>query len=133
MAFSAAGTSPLRSGVTARGAAQHSPPVSSSADAVDDLLAACPRGRDAIVERVLTPLLSQRDQDGDELLLTLREWLRAGRSASRAAERLHCHRNTVRLRLDRLERALGRDLGSASSLLDVEVALVGLEQQQRPA
>lgn len=55
------------------------------------------------------------------VLETLRTYLRTGLNASRAAELLHAHRNTIVARLAKAEDLLPRPLGE--SILDVHVAL----------
>ncbi|RAE64882.1 PucR family transcriptional regulator, partial [Burkholderia multivorans] len=60
------------------------------------------------VDRVLGDLISSKD--GRELLLTLRSFIAAGGVRDAVATELGVHRHTVRARLQRIERLLGRDL-----------------------
>jgi DNA-binding PucR family transcriptional regulator len=57
------------------------------------------------------------------LLDTLQAWIDAGGSTRRSAAKLHCHPNTVRYRLQRLQRDLRLSLTDPTSLALLVVAL----------
>jgi hypothetical protein len=97
------------------------------------LLAGQPDQTAVTASAVLGPVLRLGPEDGAVLLQTARTWLTADGSTSRAAERLHLHRNTVRYRLRRLEELTGRDLARPVDAAHVFVALecvriLGLDQ-----
>ncbi|WP_433326886.1 PucR family transcriptional regulator [Spirillospora sp. CA-294931] len=73
--------------------------------------------------RVLAPVLSLDPAGRDLLLETLGAWLEAEGSATRAAEMLFCHRNTVLNRLRRLEQLTQRSLDNPRHLVEVTLAL----------
>ncbi|GAB2795826.1 PucR family transcriptional regulator [Streptomyces daliensis] len=71
--------------------------------------------------------LLECDRQGRELLLdTLDAWFRSGRSASKAAHQLHCHRNTVLNRLRRVEELTGGSLDDERHQLACQMTLVAL-------
>ncbi|MDA3647899.1 helix-turn-helix domain-containing protein [Saccharopolyspora indica] len=83
---------------------------------------------------VLEPLLDftperSQDPDGDELLSTLRSWLSF---YGKAAAQLKVHRNTVSIRLRRIERILGRDLDDVTAQAILDLALRLLNRSIRP-
>jgi hypothetical protein len=65
---------------------------------------------DRIAADVLGPLDGLADAERSTLLETLRVWVDVGGSATRTAQRLSCHANTVRHRLRRFEEKTGRRL-----------------------
>ena len=73
------------------------------------------------VDRVLGDLISSKD--GRELLLTLRSFIAAGGVRDAVATELGVHRHTVRARLQRIERLLGRDLADPETTQAVAIAL----------
>lgn len=74
------------------------------------LLKGSPDVTEHLVSTWLRPLLELTAPDRDELVATLAAWLQEGCSASAAADRLFCHRNTVLNRIRRISELLGRDL-----------------------
>ncbi|TWP50195.1 PucR family transcriptional regulator [Lentzea tibetensis] len=58
-----------------------------------------------------------------ELLATLTCWFEERGSATRAGQRLHCHANTVRYRLRRIERLTGRSTTDPRALAELYIAL----------
>ncbi|MFD8209725.1 PucR family transcriptional regulator [Streptomyces sp. NPDC059695] len=86
-------------------------------------------GRTDIAERIvavhLGPVLATGGER-DALLTTLRAWLDHGCSASRAAERLYCHRNTVLNRIGRVAELTGRSAESGEARLGWALALRAL-------
>ncbi len=86
-------------------------------------------GRTDIAERIVTVHLGPVLATGGEraaLLTTLRVWLDHGCSASRAAEQLYCHRNTVLNRIGRIAELTGRSSESGEARLGWALALRAL-------
>jgi DNA-binding PucR family transcriptional regulator len=77
------------------------------------------------VERKLGPLAAESRSAG-RLRETLLVWLREGGNASRAAERLRTHKNTVRNRVQRAQELIGRSLDE--DRLGLELALTMLQR-----
>lgn len=95
-------------------------------DAVAVLLAGSPESTQALVRRVLGPVLELPHDDCHLVLDTARAWLQAAGSTSTAARQLHLHRNTVRYRLRRLEELTGRDLTHPVQATELYLALEGV-------
>jgi purine catabolism regulator len=73
---------------------------------------------------VLAPLLDFDEQaGGGGLVATLRAYLEEDASVARVADRLFIHRNTVRYRLDQIERLTGRKLTSTQDRVQFWLAL----------
>jgi purine catabolism regulator len=73
---------------------------------------------------VLAPLLDFDEQGGGgDLVATLRAYLEEDASVARVAARLFVHRNTVRYRLDQIERLTGRSLVSTQDRVQFWLAL----------
>ncbi|WP_326836381.1 helix-turn-helix domain-containing protein [Amycolatopsis rhabdoformis] len=86
------------------------------------LLLSSPELTGSLMQQWLRGLL---DLPGDErqiLLQTLASWVETGGSATRAAQELHCHRNTVLNRVRRIETLTGRSLPGGE--IPIELALV---------
>ncbi|MEU9857108.1 helix-turn-helix domain-containing protein [Streptomyces sp. NPDC047974] len=86
-------------------------------------------GRPDIAERIVTVHLGPVLATGGErtaLLTTLRVWLDHGCSASRAADLLYCHRNTVLNRVGRVAELTGRSAESGEARLGWALALRAL-------
>ncbi len=77
----------------------------------------------ALAIRVLGPLLRLPAPERDVLLDTLGAWLEGDGPALQTAERLGCHRNTVRNRLQRCERLTDRSLTRPADVVEVGLAL----------
>ncbi|MCF2528890.1 PucR family transcriptional regulator [Yinghuangia soli] len=75
----------------------------------------------------LGPVLDLPPAERDVLLRTLSVWYQEGRSASRAAARLFCHRNTIMNRLRRVEGLNGNSLEDHRYLLACYLGLLTLE------
>jgi hypothetical protein len=75
---------------------------------------------------VIGPLLQLDRAERGAVLQTLRAWRDAGGSTTLAAERLFCHRNTVRNRLQRVEAMTGRSLDEPLGCAEVCMALEAL-------
>ncbi|GAB2662727.1 helix-turn-helix domain-containing protein [Nocardia goodfellowii] len=80
-----------------------------------------------LVTHALGPVLALPVKERDVLLRTLSVWLGENCSAANAAPRLHCHRNTVINRLQRISTLLGRPLEGQRSYLELSLALAALE------
>ncbi|MGW9349686.1 PucR family transcriptional regulator ligand-binding domain-containing protein [Nocardiopsis flavescens] len=80
---------------------------------------------DALARRVLGPLAGD-GADARELRATLRAWLARHGGWDRAAADLGVHRNSVRYRIGRIERALGADLGDPEQRMRLWFALTRL-------
>lgn len=91
-------------------------PVGIAAAAAPDLMRRVAGG-------VLAPLQELPEAERDVLLGTLRAWVGASGSTARTASRLHCHQNTVRHRLRRVEDLIGRRLDAPSDVAAVCLAL----------
>ncbi|MFE7602096.1 PucR family transcriptional regulator [Streptomyces sp. NPDC057494] len=106
------------------------PAGSGEAAVFDDRLAeVLLSGRTDIAERIVTVHLGPVLATGGEraaLLTTLRVWLDHGCSASRAAEQLYCHRNTVLNRVGRVAELTGRSAESGEARLGWALALRAL-------
>ena len=76
-----------------------------------------------VARTVLGPVLALEGTDGALLLETLQVWFDAGGSAAEAGQRMFCHRNTVRNRLQRVEELTGRSLADPTATSELRVAL----------
>ncbi|MCU1644606.1 MAG: hypothetical protein JWN03_4881 [Nocardia sp.] len=94
------------------------------------LLLRSPDLTELLVTRTLGPVLELPVKERDILLRTLTVWLEENSSAANAAPRLHCHRNTVINRLQRITTLLGRSLEGQRSHLELSLALAALELGQ---
>ncbi|MCK2241263.1 MULTISPECIES: helix-turn-helix domain-containing protein [unclassified Crossiella] len=100
------------------------------------LLASAPEAARAVAQAALGPVLELPARDRELLLSTLRVWLGHDGATSAAAAELHCHRNTVRYRLRRLEDLTGLSLTSPKALSELHLALEALRllpQHDTPA
>ncbi|WP_441245575.1 PucR family transcriptional regulator [Kitasatospora sp. McL0602] len=86
------------------------------------LLAAEPELAHRLGVVVLGPVLELPYAERETLLTTLAAWLTEGGSATAAAGRLYCHRNTVLNRIRRLERLTGRTLADPRHLVELSLA-----------
>lgn len=71
-------------------------------------------------------------ENGSSLLATLRVHLECNGSASEASRRLFVHRNTLRQRLERLERMLSMPLTTADSWFITQLALLAHDAEEAP-
>ncbi|WP_084528775.1 PucR family transcriptional regulator [Nocardia crassostreae] len=95
------------------------------------LLVRSPDLRDLLIERTLGPVLALPVKEREVLLRTLGTWLAENRSAAHAAGLLHCHRNTVINRLQRVSELLGRSLEGQRAYVELSLALAALELDGR--
>nr|WP_246361449.1 helix-turn-helix domain-containing protein [Haloechinothrix aidingensis] len=91
------------------------------------LIASAPDAAHRLALRVLGPVLVLDTADRDSLLTTFRAWAVADGSAVRAAGELHCHPNTVRYRLKRLEQLTGRALSTPLDSMHLLLAARALD------
>ncbi|MFQ6394478.1 PucR family transcriptional regulator [Nocardia sp. KC 131] len=80
-----------------------------------------------LIARTLGPVLALPLRDREVLLQTLTAWLAENCSAANASIRLHCHRNTVLNRLQRISGLIGRPLDGQRAYLELSLALSALE------
>jgi DNA-binding PucR family transcriptional regulator len=90
---------------------------------------------DRVARLVLGPVFKLGAGEQETLLGTLSMWIEEGGSVAKAGERLFCHRNTVRNRLQRIETLTGRSLADPRSLAEicVSVEAVSLRPELREA
>jgi len=97
-----------------------------SADELDShalLLASVPdEVRRSFRDRLLGPLLDYDERHGSALVPTLEAFLAASGSWRTCAARLHVHVNTLRYRIQRIERITGRDLSALENRVDFFLA-----------
>ncbi|HWD01363.1 MAG TPA: helix-turn-helix domain-containing protein [Amycolatopsis sp.] len=86
------------------------------------MLLSSPELTGALMQQWLHGLLELAGDERRVLLQTLVTWVETSGSATRAAQVLHCHRNTVLNRMHRIETLIGRDLDSGD--IPLELALV---------
>ncbi|MDT4925262.1 MAG: hypothetical protein QOG01_2975 [Pseudonocardiales bacterium] len=87
------------------------------------LVAAAPEESVDIAHRVLHPVLGLPAAERTLLLDTLQTWIDTGGSTRRSAAELHCHPNTVRYRLQRLQSELHISVTDPNALALLVVAL----------
>jgi purine catabolism regulator len=75
-------------------------------------------------EQVLRPLTEFDTVHNGDLVVTLHTYLAADCSVQTAAEQLYVHRNTIRYRLDQIERLTGRSLHSTQDRVQLWLALL---------
>jgi hypothetical protein len=94
-------------------------PVTAGAPGLAAMLT--PEAASAFAERTLAPLTGL--DRADDVITTLRAWLAHHGGWDRTAAELGLHRNSVRLRIDRAERALGVDLADPETRMELWFAL----------
>ncbi|MCA0144830.1 CdaR family transcriptional regulator [Blastococcus sp. LR1] len=94
------------------------------------LMSNSPEISSRLVGQSLGGLLELPDDEQAVLLDTLEAFLAADGSATRAADALYCHRNTVMHRLRRIESVTGRKLTDPRSRLLWQLALLGTGRRQ---
>ncbi|MGH3275833.1 MAG: PucR family transcriptional regulator [Streptosporangiaceae bacterium] len=77
----------------------------------------------ALVSRILGPLLAQDDEHGTEYVATLRAVLDSDRSWQLAAAELHIHKQTLGYRIRKIEQLTGRGLARTEHLAEWWFAL----------
>ena len=81
----------------------------------------------ALVDRVLRPMLQYQEDHGTNLLETLNAYLANQRSWQRTSAALHVHRQTVLYRIRKIEELTHRDLSETSDIAELWLALGALE------
>ena len=85
----------------------------------DSLVALLPHGRAERVDGVLAPLRDERP----EVMQTLQSYFEHDLDIMACARALHLHPNSLRYRLAKIEKALGRSLRSPQTIADLYLAL----------
>jgi len=88
--------------------------------------------RQAMLERVLGPVLKLKAPASSRLIETIRVWLQSGQRTGVSAERLCIHPHTLTYRLRRVEQLTGRDLSSPAVTVELWLALEIL-REAKPA
>lgn len=91
---------------------------------VPALLVGVPEVSAALTEAVLGPVLALPAQDRDVLVETLWCWFESDGEIAAVAERLYCHRNTVRSRLNRIAEATGREVSTPVGATQLYLAML---------
>jgi sugar diacid utilization regulator len=86
-------------------------------------VAASPDTAAEVIRTVFGSLRTLPEAEQAMLLHTLDTWFTSGGSTTRAAEHLHCHRNTVLYRLNRIAELTGRHTTDAESSAELYIAL----------
>lgn len=92
------------------------------------LVVSAPTTAAAISKQILGPILELSDSDRELLITTMAVYFEVDGSARQAAERLHCHPNTVRYRLRRIEKLAGRSFERKLDSAELYIALNALKQ-----
>ena len=92
------------------------------------LVVSAPTTAAAISKQILGSILELPDTDRELLVTTMAVYFDVDGSASQAAERLHCHPNTVRYRLRRIEKLSGRSFERKLDSAELYIALNALKQ-----
>lgn len=90
---------------------------------IGNLVVDSPRTARRLHDRILREVNLMPEAEQDILVETLRMWFASNGSTETTAGRLHCHPNTVRYRLNKLQSRLGRDLKRPIDLVELYVAL----------
>jgi sugar diacid utilization regulator len=91
---------------------------------IGTLVARAPELGNRIMHSVLGPVLAADDHKA--LVETIEAWIAEGGSTTRVANRLFCHRNTVRNRLQRVETLTGRSLDDPTAVAEICLAMTSL-------
>ncbi|MFE0047363.1 helix-turn-helix domain-containing protein [Streptomyces albireticuli] len=75
------------------------------------------------IDQTIGPVVDYDTHRFTDLIPTLRVYLEAGRSPTRAAETLRVHPNTVSRRLERITQLLGEEWQNPERVLDIQLAL----------
>jgi DNA-binding PucR family transcriptional regulator len=90
------------------------------------LLGASPRTAKELARSILGGILELGRADREMLLSTLSAWYDASASTAEVARQLFVHPNTVRYRLRRIEKAIGRFLEDPKDVAEIRAALIAL-------
>ncbi|GAB2752150.1 helix-turn-helix domain-containing protein [Salinifilum aidingensis] len=94
------------------------------------LLVQSPDLAQRLLESQLGPVLRLPVKEREMLLDTLSAWLEENCSTANAAVRLHCHRNTVLNRLNRITTLVGRPLHGRAAYVSLSLALSALRLRE---
>jgi len=87
---------------------------------------------EALVRRILGPVLEADRRKGSELVRSLRVWLEHDRRTEAAARQLVIHKHTLAYRLKRIEALTGRNLARTADLADLWLAIRALDVLRSP-
>ncbi|WP_225830108.1 helix-turn-helix domain-containing protein [Streptomyces sp. NK08204] len=87
------------------------------------VMAAAPEAAVDLARTVMGPVLALGTDSRAVLLDTFQSWIEAAGNASATAQALHCHPNTVRYRLRKLEDLTGRSLQTPGDTAELVAAL----------
>lgn len=90
------------------------------------LLVQSPDLAQRLLDAALGPVLDLPPRERDMLLSTLSAWLEENGSTAHTAARLHCHRNTVLNRIQRIATLIGQPLQGRSTYVSLSLALSAL-------
>lgn len=96
-------------------------------DPTAHLLATVPEAGASMARQILGPVLTLPAPERDDLLSVLSAWYECAGAAADVADRLHCHRNTVRYRLRKVRDLTGRDVTDPIASAELFLALRGAE------
>jgi PucR family transcriptional regulator, purine catabolism regulatory protein len=74
-------------------------------------------------DRTLGPIEAEEPQYAAELLRSLEAFIQLNGQWERAAKSLHCHRHTLRYRIEKIEKLTGRSLSAATDRIEFWLAL----------
>ncbi|ATY13048.1 PucR family transcriptional regulator [Amycolatopsis sp. AA4] len=97
---------------------------------VAGLVAHAPAEGVRVAQAVLGPILELPAEDRETLLATIRAWFDNDGSAERTGKQLHCHRNTVRYRLRRVQELTGHSFANPADIAELAVALEAVPQDR---
>jgi len=95
------------------------------------LVSAAPAEAERVATTVLGGLLALKNHESAMLVRTLRVWCANDGSPERTAAQLHCHTNTIRYRLKRIETLTERSLRHPHDLAELVTALNALRVVDR--
>jgi purine catabolism regulator len=99
-------------------------------DAAPEIGPRTPDEAEALVNRVLSGVLSRPAPERDELLGTLSSFLHHERSWQHTADAMHLHRQTVLYRIRKMEQLLGLKVSDTGDLAVLWVAMRAWERQR---
>ncbi|NNG97994.1 PucR family transcriptional regulator [Gordonia araii] len=91
---------------------------------VETLVVSQPAVSLEVAAQILGGLADLPEDDRNVLLDTVEAWIELDGSSSKAAGRLHCHRNTVLYRLRRVEKLTGRSVAKPADVVALGVAVL---------
>ena len=95
------------------------------------LVASAPDTARDIAHNLLAGLLMLPLEEQRLLLNTFDVWWRCGGNVNRTAEKLYCHRNTVRHRLARIDALTGRSLSDPRGIAETLIAVEAYRRDRR--